>query len=366
MPWRRASCGGPGPWSWRTALLPSPAGRYLSTVAFDPSRATIGRTAFWIAGWRAEETARGAHAHIHDPVAALFMASDAAQQEYARLKAYYETEGYRRGVAKSLSRNILGAVESSDGLAAAELFVARSGTFTEFELARMDHVRRTKFIDDACSQAAARGVRQTVIIGAGLDARAFRMFSDTPDMVVYEVDHHDMFNFKEPVISGAGLDPLCRRVTVGLEYSQVSKWHIHATEHGYNPSQPSVFVLEGLLSYLEPDTQLELVATVASVAPPGSSVVGDLYNFPPGFTEGVPNLGPSNADDVLDGIVFKSTDPERFLAALLEAGFADANVLVARSDHVADILGMPELPFWSQSVLPFQRYFFLGTRKGAN
>src|SRR5215470_20393462 len=54
---------------------------------------------------------------------------------------------------------------------------------------RMDLVAlRTRFFDDAWHTAHAAGTRQLVLLGAGLDGRAFRL-DDISDSILFEVDH---------------------------------------------------------------------------------------------------------------------------------------------------------------------------------
>jgi methyltransferase (TIGR00027 family) len=58
---------------------------------------------------------------------------------------------------------------------------------------------RTRFLDDFVIDACAAGVRQFVILGAGLDARAFRL--DWPSGVrLFELDVDEVIAFKERVL----------------------------------------------------------------------------------------------------------------------------------------------------------------------
>jgi methyltransferase (TIGR00027 family) len=56
---------------------------------------------------------------------------------------------------------------------------------------------RTKFFDDFFGQAAAAGVRQAVILAAGLDARAYRL-GWPAGMIVYEVDQPEVIEWIQP------------------------------------------------------------------------------------------------------------------------------------------------------------------------
>ncbi|WP_264055664.1 class I SAM-dependent methyltransferase, partial [Mycobacterium nebraskense] len=54
---------------------------------------------------------------------------------------------------------------------------------------------RTRFFDDFFLNAARDGIRQSVILAAGLDARAYRL-SWPPGSIVYEVDQPKVVEFK--------------------------------------------------------------------------------------------------------------------------------------------------------------------------
>ena len=63
---------------------------------------------------------------------------------------------------------------------------------------------RTRFFDRLFLDAAATGVRQAVILAAGLDARAYRL--PWPDgTVVYEVDQPEVIEFKTRTLAGLGV-----------------------------------------------------------------------------------------------------------------------------------------------------------------
>ena len=65
---------------------------------------------------------------------------------------------------------------------------------------------RTRFFDDFFLNAARDGIRQSVILAAGLDARAYRL-SWPPGSVVYEVDQPKVVGFKTAAMAGAGRHP---------------------------------------------------------------------------------------------------------------------------------------------------------------
>src|SRR5438034_5291274 len=72
---------------------------------------------------------------------------------------------------------------------------------------------RTRFLDDVVTDACARGCRQLVVLGAGLDARAFRL-PLSAGVQWYELDLPEVLEFKEQVVRAGGFEPACDRVVV--------------------------------------------------------------------------------------------------------------------------------------------------------
>jgi methyltransferase (TIGR00027 family) len=135
---------------------------------------------------------------------------------------------------------------------------------------------RTRFIDDLIVRAVAeRGVRQVVMLAAGMDARAFR-FDWPADLRWFEVDRPEIFERKEAVLAGTGAVARCPRTVVRADLEQ--EWIAPLTEAGFEAGRAALFVIEGLLVYLEPAAVEKLLGTVAGLAARGSGVVADVVN----------------------------------------------------------------------------------------
>jgi methyltransferase (TIGR00027 family) len=135
---------------------------------------------------------------------------------------------------------------------------------------------RTRFIDDFLKEAVfKRGVGQVVLLAAGMDARAFR-FDWPAELRWFEVDRAEIFERKEPVLAGLGARARCRRATVVADLEH--DWVAPLTAAGFDPARPAVFVVEGLLVYLEPEAVERLMTAVARVACAGSGLVTDVMN----------------------------------------------------------------------------------------
>lgn len=141
---------------------------------------------------------------------------------------------------------------------------------------------RTGFFDDYLRSAAAAGVRQAVILAAGLDSRSYRL-AWPPDSVLYEVDQPAVVDFKTRTLADLGATPAATRRTVGVDLRQ--DWPAALRAAGFDPSAPTAWLAEGLLIYLPPEAQDRLLDTITALSAPGSAIA----------TESVPGLADFDA-----------------------------------------------------------------------
>ncbi|MFB7906027.1 SAM-dependent methyltransferase [Kitasatospora sp. NPDC056076] len=129
---------------------------------------------------------------------------------------------------------------------------------------------RTRALDDQLLRAVQLGARQVVLLGAGLDARAYRL--DWPsDCALYEIDRPEVLAFKQGVLDGIEARPTTpHRVTVGTDLR--TDWAQALTDAGFRPDRPTAWLAEGLLLYLPGTAERELFATVARLSAPGSTL----------------------------------------------------------------------------------------------
>src|SRR6266508_3496513 len=130
----------------------------------------------------------------------------------------------------------------------------------------------TRFFDDQARAACTAGVRQVVLLAAGLDCRAFRL--DWPAGVrLFELDLPEVFAFKERVLASVRAAPRCARVLVAADLRE--QWPGALTAAGFDQTAATGWLAEGLLPYLHPTDSEQLLATVTAVSAPGSRVVFD-------------------------------------------------------------------------------------------
>jgi methyltransferase (TIGR00027 family) len=139
---------------------------------------------------------------------------------------------------------------------------------------------RTAFFDEFFLGAADAGVRQAVILAAGLDARAWRL--PWPDgTVVYELDQPKVLEFKSKTLREHGARPTAQLVNVPIDLRQ--DWPKALREAGFDASRPAVWSAEGLIRYLPAQAQDLLFERIHSLSAPGSRLASNVPSA--GFTD---------------------------------------------------------------------------------
>ncbi|MFE9424879.1 class I SAM-dependent methyltransferase [Kitasatospora sp. NPDC006697] len=155
---------------------------------------------------------------------------------------------------------------------------------------------RTRVLDDFLLRSVGDGARQVVLLGAGLDSRAYRL--DWPEgCAVYEVDRAGVLDFKERVLTGLDAAPRARRVPVPVDLR--ADWVTALTGAGFDPAAPSVWLAEGLLFYLTSAAETFLIDTVDRLSAEGSALAFEVkleknlldYRDSPIYTETTRQIG---------------------------------------------------------------------------
>ncbi|MBX3191034.1 MAG: class I SAM-dependent methyltransferase [Labilithrix sp.] len=138
---------------------------------------------------------------------------------------------------------------------------------------------------------AASGVRQYVLLGAGLDSFALRSEDLESRVRVFELDHPATQAVKRERISRAGFDLPRHLSFVPIDFERETIEQALA-RGGFDPTEPALFAWLGVIPYLTEDAIEKVWRSVAWVAAPGSEIVFDYIvrdAFVPGsplYTEG--------------------------------------------------------------------------------
>lgn len=204
---------------------------------------SVGSTAVMVAAARAGETDR-ADALIKDPYAKILVA------------------GAGTGVWEALLDSEFAAkIENLDAEAAA--IFAHMGNYQAV---------RTHFFDEYYRQAAQAGIRQIVILASGLDSRAYRL-QWPAGTTVYEIDQPKVLEYKSATLREHDVQPAAERreVPVDLRFD----WPAALREAGFDDSQPTAWLAEGLLMYLPAEAQDRLFELVTELSAPGSRIAAE-------------------------------------------------------------------------------------------
>jgi methyltransferase (TIGR00027 family) len=133
---------------------------------------------------------------------------------------------------------------------------------------------RVAKVDAELGAAIEGGCRQLVLLGAGLDTRAYRMPS-LAGIPVYEVDHPATQAYKQRKASA--LTPLARSVTfVPVDFETASLVDCLART-GFRVDEPTVWVWEGVIMYLTDEAVRSTLDGVARCSAPGSILVANYH-----------------------------------------------------------------------------------------
>jgi methyltransferase (TIGR00027 family) len=155
---------------------------------------------------------------------------------------------------------------------------------TEFDPARMGRgmAVRTRFYDQFFLDATQSGIRQAVILAAGLDARAYRL-PWPQGTVVYEVDMPEVIDFKTSTLSKLGAEPTTERRTVAIDLRD--DWPAALQAAGFDPQAPAAWSAEGLVVYLPPEAQDALFDNVTALSAACSRLASEFVPDTTVFTD---------------------------------------------------------------------------------
>lgn len=199
---------------------------------------------------------------------------------------------------------------------------AKIEALDEDSAAHLHHMRgyqavRTHFFDAFFTDAVAAGIRQIVILASGLDSRAYRL--DWPaGTTVYELDQPEVLAYKSTTLAANGVTPSADRREVAIDLRQ--DWPAALRAAGFDPSQRTAWLAEGLLMYLPAEAQDRLFTLIGELSPAGSRVSAE--------------TAPNHAEER------RQQMRERFRKVADEIGLeetVDVGELMYRDDHRADV-----------------------------
>lgn len=131
-------------------------------------------------------------------------------------------------------------------------------------------VLRTRYAEDALANAAARGARQYVLVGAGFDSFCVRQPSYARALAIFEVDQPASQALKRARLADVAVPANVRFVAADLSREPLGATLAAA---GFSSSAPAFFSWLGVTIYLPRAANLATLRAIASCAAPGSELV---------------------------------------------------------------------------------------------
>jgi methyltransferase (TIGR00027 family) len=133
-------------------------------------------------------------------------------------------------------------------------------------------ILRTRYAEDALEAAVARGVRQYVIVGAGMDSFALRGPTFAKDLEVFEVDHPASQELKVERLRQCMTEPATAVHYVAADLS-VEGLDAALARSPFDPHAKAFFSWLGVTTYLTREANLSTLRAIASCGAPESELV---------------------------------------------------------------------------------------------
>ncbi|MFM7385434.1 MAG: class I SAM-dependent methyltransferase, partial [Betaproteobacteria bacterium] len=140
-------------------------------------------------------------------------------------------------------------------------------------------VARSRFAEDELARAYAKGIRQYLLLGAGLDSFAYRNPFD--DLRVFEIDHPATQAWKRQQLADAAIAVPQSLNFVAIDFEQQSLAEVLA-QAKFDFNQPAFLSWLGVTMYISKAAVFQTLAVIAQQFSAGSEIVFD-YSLP--YTE---------------------------------------------------------------------------------
>jgi methyltransferase (TIGR00027 family) len=215
-------------------------------------------------------------------------------QRVAIRRAAHQLHDHPRVLDDPLALRIIGAEAATELRSNPKEHHAFARAFRAFMAAR------SRYAEDELARAVAQGVRQYVVLGAGLDTFAYR--NPHADLSVFEIDHSATQAWKRGQLSEAGI-PIPKSLTfvpVDFEHQTLQT---ELLRFGLNFAAPAFFSWLGVVPYLTREACMSTLTLIGHM-PAGSGVVFDFAVDP-----ALLNAGQREALDALSKRVAAAGEP---------------------------------------------------------
>jgi methyltransferase (TIGR00027 family) len=135
-------------------------------------------------------------------------------------------------------------------------------------------IARTKYIDKVFKESISKDIEQVLIFGAGFDTRSIRLLKQDNSVKVFEVDAPVTQEAKKGRLVEIGVGLPENTVYVPVDFNKEDPEQ-KLVENGFMYGKRCLFILEGLLMYLDENAVDETFRLMHRMSVPGSLVVFD-------------------------------------------------------------------------------------------
>jgi methyltransferase (TIGR00027 family) len=185
-------------------------------------------------------------------------------------------------------------------------------------------VARSRFVEDELARCVAAGVRQYVLLGAGLDTFAYRNPHGGAGLRVFEVDHPGTQRWKRQLMAEAGIGEPASLSFVPLDFERDDPGAA-LRQAGFRGEQPACVSWMGVTMYLTADAVLKTLRAVAGFAA-GSCLCFD-YRVPAALLDPIERAMNEFLEQQVAAVGepwLSAFDPAQLRSELLELGFGSA------------------------------------------
>lgn len=192
---------------------------------------------------------------------------------------------------------------------------------------RASLIVRSRVAEDELARAVAAGIRQYVVLGAGLDTFAYR--NPFAGLRVFEIDHPATQAWKRDCLARAGIAVPDSLTFAPVDFDEGGTLAEGLAAAGFDRAAPACFSWLGVTMYLGEETVFDTLSWIAGSAP-GSSVVFD-------FRVPLDQLNPVEravTEMIMQRVAeagepwVSAFDPEGLRARLVGLGFTRAEALL--------------------------------------
>jgi methyltransferase (TIGR00027 family) len=138
-------------------------------------------------------------------------------------------------------------------------------------------IARTRFIDSMVESALASGISQVVLLGAGYDSRSIRFHRPGTQNRFFELDAAKTQATKVAQLKKRKLSLSGNTVYIPIDFNKEDLAE-KLTANGFRTDHKSLFILEGIVMYLEETAVRETFKTMKALCCPHSLIVADFIH----------------------------------------------------------------------------------------